>query len=191
MPAAEFDVTDDLVRRLLAEQHPDLAGRPLVLVANGWDNVIFRLDGDGHDDAALTVRVPRRQLGADLVANEHRWLPELALRLPIAIPAPVRFGEPNDEYPWKWSVCPWFDGDVAADVAPDDLDREARRLGAFLGALHTPAPSDAPHNAYRCGPVTEPRARFEGAVERLGATCRRTACAGALGGARQRRGVEG
>ena len=116
----------------------------------------------------LTVRVPRRQLGADLVANEHRWLPELAPRLPIAIPAPVRFGEPSDEYPWKWSVCPWFDGDVAADVTPDHLGREARRLGAFLAALHTPAPSDAPHNAYRCGPVTEPRPRFEGAVERLG-----------------------
>lgn len=166
MPAAEVDVTEDLVRRLLAEQHPDLADRALVLVANGWDNVIFRLDGG--DDAALTVRVPRRQLGADLVANEHRWLPELAIRLPIAIPAPVRFGEPSDEYPWKWSVCPWFDGDVAADVAPDDLGREAQRLGAFLAALHTPAPSDAPHNAYRCGPATEPRPRFEAAVERLG-----------------------
>lgn len=165
MPAAEVDVTDDLVRRLLAEQCPDLAERPLVLVANGWDNVIFRLDGG---DAPLTVRVPRRQLGADLVANEHRWLPELAPRLPIAIPAPVRFGEPSDEYPWKWSVCPWFDGDVAADVTPDHLGREARRLGAFLAALHTPAPSDAPHNVYRCGPVTEPRPRFEGAVERLG-----------------------
>ena len=166
MPAAEVDVTEDLVRRLLAEQHPDLAERALVLVANGWDNVIFRLEGG--DDAALTVRLPRRQLGADLVANEHRWLPELALRLPIAIPAPVRFGEPSDEYPWKWSVCPWFDGDVAADVAPDDLGREAQRLGAFLAALHTPAPSDAPHNAYRCGPATEPRPRFEAAVQRLG-----------------------
>ncbi len=170
MPAAEVDVTEALVRRLLVEQHPDLAARPLVLVANGWDNVIFRLDAgdDAGDDAALTVRVPRRQLGADLVANEHRWLPELAPRLPIPIPAPVRFGEPGDEYPWKWSVCPWFDGDVAADVAPDDLSLEAERLGAFLAALHTPAPSDAPHNAYRSGPATEPRPRFEGAVERLG-----------------------
>jgi aminoglycoside phosphotransferase (APT) family kinase protein len=167
MPAAEIDVTEDLVRQLLAEQHPDLAERPLVLVANGWDNVIFRLDGG--DDAPLAVRVPRRRLGADLVANEHRWLPELALRLPIPIPVPVRFGEPNDRYPWKWSICPWFDGDVAADVRLDDPGREARRLGAFLAALHTPAPSDAPHNAARCGPVTEPRHRFEGAVDRLGA----------------------
>jgi aminoglycoside phosphotransferase (APT) family kinase protein len=167
MSAAEVDVTDELVQRLLLEQHPDLAVGVLTRVANGWDNVIFRLDDLG--DAALTVRVPRRQLGADLVANEHRWLPELAPRLPIAIPAPVRFGEPSGDYPWKWSVCPWFDGDVAADVAPRDLTLEAQRLGSFLGALHVPAPPDAPHNAYRCGPVTEPRPRFESALDRLDA----------------------
>ena len=38
MPAAEIDIDDGLVRRLLADQHPDLAALPLALVANGWDN---------------------------------------------------------------------------------------------------------------------------------------------------------
>jgi hypothetical protein len=37
MPAAEADVTADLVTRLLAEQHPDLAGQPVRFLANGWD----------------------------------------------------------------------------------------------------------------------------------------------------------
>jgi hypothetical protein len=46
MPPAEVDVTTDLVRRLLAEQHPDLAGLPLAVMANGWDNVMFRLGPD-------------------------------------------------------------------------------------------------------------------------------------------------
>jgi aminoglycoside phosphotransferase (APT) family kinase protein len=165
VPAAELDVTDDLVGRLLAEQHPDLARGVLTRVANGWDNVIFRLDG--VSDEPLTVRVPRRQLGADLVANEQRWLPDLATRLPIPIPAPVRFGEPGAGYPWKWSVCPWFEGEVAADVPPHDLESEARRLGAFLSALHVPAPPDAPHNPYRCGPASEPRPRFDSALLRL------------------------
>ncbi len=167
VPAAEVDVTDDLVGRLLAEQHPDLARGALTRVANGWDNVIFRLDG--ASDTPLSVRVPRRQLGADLVVNEHRWLPDLAGRLPIPIPTPLRFGEPGAGYPWKWSVCPWFDGEVAADVPPRNLALEARRLGHFLAALHVPAPSDAPHNPYRCGPATEPRPRFESALERLDA----------------------
>ncbi|MFI7537958.1 hypothetical protein [Streptosporangium sp. NPDC049376] len=44
-PAAETDVDDDLVRRLIRLQHPDLEG-PLTLVANGWDNVVYRLGED-------------------------------------------------------------------------------------------------------------------------------------------------
>ena len=90
MPAAEVDIDEGLVRRLLEDQHPDLAHLPLTMVANGWDNVIFRL---GHE---MTVRLPRRQLAADLVVNEQRWLPELAPRLPIPIPSPLRIGLPND-----------------------------------------------------------------------------------------------
>jgi len=111
MPAAEIDIGDDLVRRLLAEQHPDLAALPLTLVANGWDNAIFRLGGD------LAVRLPRRELGADLVVNEQRWLPQLAPRLPLPVPVPLRIGLPNGDYPWNWTVVAWHDGDVAADVA--------------------------------------------------------------------------
>ena len=38
MPAAEVDVTVELVQALLVEQFPDLAASPLTLVANGWDN---------------------------------------------------------------------------------------------------------------------------------------------------------
>ncbi|MEU1878956.1 hypothetical protein ABZ470_16710 [Streptosporangium sp. NPDC020072] len=56
-PAAETDVDDDLVRRLIRLQHPDLEG-PLTLVANGWDNVVYRL-GEG-----LSVRLPRRRAAA-------------------------------------------------------------------------------------------------------------------------------
>ena len=68
----------------LVEQHPDLVDLPLVVVANGWDNVILRLGRD------LSVRVPRRQAAARLVANEQRWLPELAPRLGITETAAAR-----------------------------------------------------------------------------------------------------
>jgi hypothetical protein len=43
MPAAEVDVSLELVSRLLAAQHPDLAHLPLEVMANGWDNLIRRL----------------------------------------------------------------------------------------------------------------------------------------------------
>ena len=66
VPAAEVDVTADLVRGLLRDQHPDLAGLPLEPFASGWDNALFRLGDE------LAVRMPRRQLGADLVDHLFR-----------------------------------------------------------------------------------------------------------------------
>lgn len=162
VPAAEVDVTDGLVRRLLADQHPDLADRSLHLVANGWDNMIFRLGDD------LVVRLPRRQAAAELVENEQRWLPELARRLPLPIPAPLRRGRPSDAYPWCWTIAPWIDGEVAADVELADPTRDAVRLGEFLAALHVIAPGGAPHNLFRGTPVAELPDRFEPRLEQLG-----------------------
>lgn len=46
MPHTEIDITADLVRDLLLDQHPDLAGRPLKLGARGWDNQLWRLGDD-------------------------------------------------------------------------------------------------------------------------------------------------
>lgn len=161
MPAAEVAVDADLVRALLADQHPDLADLSITELANGWDNVIFRLGDD------LTVRLPRRAMAAVLVDHEQRVLPELAPLLPIPIPAPVRTGSPALGYPWKWSVNPWMRGSVAATTALADPARAARRLGEFVAALHAPAPPDAPPNPYRGHFVGENTAVFTERVERL------------------------
>jgi len=155
-PEAEVDVTEDLVRRLLTEQHPDLATLPLSLLDSGWDNVIYRL-GD-----ALTVRIPRRQMAADFIANELTWLPVLAPRLPIPIPAPERLGTPTDYYPWRWGVLPYFAGECA-DVRPPS-GSEAPRFADFLRALHLPAPENAPKNPVRGIPL---RVRESNTLERM------------------------
>jgi aminoglycoside phosphotransferase (APT) family kinase protein len=161
-PPAEVDITVDLVHALLAEQHPDLADRRLKVVANGWDNVIVRIGED------LVARLPRRELAADLILHEQRWLPELARGLPILVPAPVRQGRPGHGYPWFWSICPWFEGEVAADVPLADPVREADRLGAFVHAFHRPAPPDAPSNPFRDIPVARLVPRTRGNLEQLG-----------------------
>ena len=147
MPAAEVDISLDLVRRLLAEQHSDLSDLPLAVLANGWDNVICEL-GD-----ALLIRLPRRAVAADLVLNEQHWLPVLAPRLPLAVPAPTRIGAPTDYYPWAWSILPKLPGEPAARKAPLELRDAATTLGGFLGALHTPAPPEAPANPVRGVPL--------------------------------------
>jgi aminoglycoside phosphotransferase (APT) family kinase protein len=150
MPAAEVDITADLVRGLLTDQCPDLAGHDIVPLANGWDNVMFRLGRE------YVVRLPRRQLAAALIESEQRWLPELAPSLPLPIPAPVHAGRPGRGYPWCWSVVPWFDGEPALHVPPRDLDRAARALAGFLRALHgTAVPDDPPTNPFRGIPLAD------------------------------------
>jgi aminoglycoside phosphotransferase (APT) family kinase protein len=149
MPAAEVDVTPELLRRLLAEQHPDLAGLPVTVLANGWDNVVFRVGDD------LLARLPRREMGARLTGHEQQWLPRLATQLPLPIPAPVRTGRPGLGYPWPWSIVPYIPGQVAAETPPADPAAAAVSLGGFLAALHTPAPPDAPVNPFRGVPLAE------------------------------------
>lgn len=146
-PSAEIDVDADLVRRLLADQHPDLADARVELVASGWDNVTFRLGDD------LAVRLPRRSAAAELVEREQRWLPVLAPGLPLPVPVPVRVGRPTAYYPWSWSVVPWFDGRPAGTDPELDGELAARDLGAFLAALHRPAPAAAPTNPVRGIPL--------------------------------------
>lgn len=146
VPPAEVEIGEDLVRRLLAAQHPDLAHLPITLAASGWDNDMFRLGED------LAVRMPRRLAGLELIQNEQRWLPTLP-RLPLPIPAPRRLGVPGEGYPWPWSVLPWMIG------GPVDLDPlradQAPVLAAFLKALHQPAPAQAPHNPHRGVPLAD------------------------------------
>ena len=161
MPAAEIDIDEALVTRLLAAQHPDLATLPVAPLASGWDNAVFRLGDE------LTVRLPRRQIGADVIATEQRWLPELALRLPLPTPRPLRVGMPTAEYPWRWSICPWLPGNTAATSPPANLTDAARALGAFVAALHTPAPTDAPFNPYRSVPLCARAQRLQQRVAQL------------------------
>ncbi len=160
-PAAEVPIDEALVRRLLEEQHPDLAGMELRLFDAGFDNVMWHLGED------LLVRIPRRVIAADLIENEQRWLPELAERLPLPVPVPLRKGRPSGAYPWCWSVVPWIDGHPGDRTPVTDVEESAKRLGAFLRAMHVPAPPEAPDNPYRSGPVVSRADTFEERLEKL------------------------
>jgi aminoglycoside phosphotransferase (APT) family kinase protein len=140
---SETDIDERLILRLLEEQAPHLAGLPAVKFRDGWDNAVWRL-GD-----MLAMRITRRAVAVDLHLHEQRWLPVLAPRLPLPVPAPVIVGVPSARFPWPWSVVPWFEGDVAALAPP--LPQEVRALGGFLAALHVPAPGEVAPNPARGG----------------------------------------
>ncbi|MEV7598626.1 aminoglycoside phosphotransferase family protein [Kitasatospora sp. NPDC089797] len=147
MDHSATEITADLVRQLLRDQHPDLAGLPLSLGALGWDNQIWRL-GD-----ALAVRLPwATETAGDRLRKEHAWLPALPAPLPLPVPAPQRLGEPSERFPHPWLVTTWLPG-TPADHAPiTRADAATDALAAFLSALHRPAPATAP-TGERGGPL--------------------------------------
>ncbi|MFE6281059.1 aminoglycoside phosphotransferase family protein [Streptomyces sp. NPDC057877] len=156
MTAHATDITAELVRDLLREQHPDLADRPLRLGALGWDNQVWRLGDD------LAVRLPWATASADaLLRKEHAWLPGLAPRLPLPVPVPQRLGEPSERFPRPWIVTTWVRGEPA-DRAPATRAADAAvTLAAFLTALHRPAPDGAPEGRDRGGPLADTAEHFD------------------------------
>jgi aminoglycoside phosphotransferase (APT) family kinase protein len=150
----ELEVSDDLVRDLVARQLPGLAGRRLTrLPAAGSSNVLYRLGAD------LLVRFPRQPGGSDTIDKEAGYLPLLAPALPVALPRIVAVGEPGLGYPERWSVFRWIAGQrPAVPVSGPAADRLARDLAGTLSALHElPVPPaarlDPALNWYRAGPL--------------------------------------
>jgi aminoglycoside phosphotransferase (APT) family kinase protein len=146
--AADIFIDEPLVRGLLRQQHPDLAELDIWLVANGWDNNLYRLGNE------LVVRLPRRRVAVPLIEQEQRWLPEIADRVTVAIPTPVRVGVASGEFPWPWTITPWFEGTIAAQTTFDQHESLALELAHFVRELHIPAPADAPENPFRGVPLT-------------------------------------
>jgi len=144
----DFKFGPDLVRGLLNDQHPDLAGLELRDVDGGWGNQMWRLGTD------LAVRLPRTEDAPAQLQAEQTWLPVLASRLPLPTPVPVRVGRPSSRFPHTWTIARWVEG-VPADHAPITRAGAAEVLAGFLRALHLPAPAGAPVSATRGMPLAE------------------------------------
>jgi aminoglycoside phosphotransferase (APT) family kinase protein len=147
------EITPALVKRLLAAQFPQWADLPLTRVElDGWDNTTFRLGKD------MSVRLPSGDAYTAQVDKEHRWLPVLALQLPLPIPQPLAKGAPSQEFPRPWSIYRWLEGEHATTDRIADLDRFATDLAMFLDALYGAAsdagPAAGPHSHFRGGPLT-------------------------------------
>ena len=160
-PPQRIPVDTEQVRLLVADQFPRWAGLPIRPVAEGgWDNWTF------HLGPQMSVRLPSAAEYALAVAKEHRWLPELAPRLPLPVPTPLGRGGPGAGYPFAWSVHRWIDGEPAsADLVADPV-RFALDLAGFLSALQGVDPAGGPppgeHSWYRGGTLRT----YDGTVEK-------------------------
>ncbi|PCI92679.1 aminoglycoside phosphotransferase [Candidatus Aerophobetes bacterium] len=146
-------IDNTLVQHLVNTQFPEWKDLSIQPIANsGWDNRTFHLGKE------MLVRMPSAAEYATQVEKEHKWLPKLAQLLPLPIPEPLAMGEPTNDYPWKWSIYRFLDGETAASAHINDMTEFAASLAKFLIALqHIDAqdlPKPGPHNFYRGGMLT-------------------------------------
>lgn len=135
MHEGEFEVSVDLVSRLLARQFPrwsDLELQPIV--STGTDNALFRLGKN------MVVRMPIVDWAVADVEKEQEWLPRLAPFLPFSIPSPISMGNPDDSYPYNWSIYRWCAGEnpqVGQLAQPLELASDVARFLAALRKIDT------------------------------------------------------
>ena len=134
----ELEIGDELVRRLLAEQFPELAEMPLRRIEpSGTVNAIYQLGDE------LSVRLPRRDGPIEHGSRELEWLPKLAPQLPVDVPVPVAQGRPGAGYPWFWEIHSWVHGETVP-VEEIDAVQAARDLAGLVHALQEIDPRGAP-----------------------------------------------
>ncbi|MGZ4130966.1 MAG: aminoglycoside phosphotransferase family protein [Actinomycetota bacterium] len=133
MHDGQVDIDPDLVRRLLVEQFPDIAGSPIEAVeSTGTVNALFRIVDD------FVARLPLVSWWSEGIEREWRWLPWLSQRVTsVRLPEPVFKGRPAGEYPFPWAVHRWIGGTTYDDALIADERVAAETLAAFVLELRS------------------------------------------------------
>ena len=121
------------VARVVAAQFPDLAPARAEFLDEGWDSDAYAVNG------TWVFRFPKR---ADIQAShdvERALLPHLGPRLPIQVPDPTKFGQPCEEFPYRFVGHRCIEGVPASRFPVDRVDQRtcAGQLGPFLSRLHS------------------------------------------------------
>lgn len=108
----EPDLSDAVVRSLLSEQTPELAGCDLAsLQTSGTSNAAWRVRRDSATD--LIVRLPRTSGAARSVEPERRvleWIAASELATRYCVPALHHVGQPGGGFPYAWLMLEWIEG---------------------------------------------------------------------------------
>lgn len=142
--------TLDLACKLIAEQFPQYASLTIVDVEKqGHDNRTYRLGEQ------MLIRMPTAADYALKVPKEQELLPEVAKRLSVSIPAPIKMGKPSADYPYPFSIYKWLPGKSInlLRLIAQDKEQLAYELANFLKDLQAitdiEGPDPGQHNWWR------------------------------------------
>ena len=130
----ELDVSDDVVARLVAEQFPEYADRPVVRVgAHGTVHAVFRV---GTEVAArFPLRADDPAVARAALDHEAAAARELAAAVSVAVPEPLAIGAPGEGYPLPWALHRWLPGATAMEDDPGRSTGFAADLAALVGEI--------------------------------------------------------
>lgn len=142
--------TLNLARKLIEEQFPEYADLPITDVEKqGHDNRTYRLGEH------ILIRMPTDADYALKVPKEQELLPQLAKRLSVSIPAPIKMGKPSADYPYPFSIYKWLSGKSInlLTLTAHDKEQIAFDLANFLKELQAitdvEGPEPGQHNWWR------------------------------------------
>lgn len=127
---AEYPASLELAERLIKKQFPDIQLKRVRQLGEGFDNTVIQLNEE------YVFRFPRRPIAVTLLQVENKLLPSLAGNLPLAIPEPVFFGEPSNDYPYSFTGYKMVKGYLPVEEPLDRKISSAIRLAHFLKMLH-------------------------------------------------------
>jgi len=120
-------------RQALSEAFPGLDLRSVRYFNAGWDCELWEINND------LLFRFPLRQECAGPLSVEARLLPELALHVSLAMPAPLYYSDGVAAFPlpfFAYRKLPGV-GMHLAELTSGQLANVAQQLANFLSELHT------------------------------------------------------
>jgi aminoglycoside phosphotransferase (APT) family kinase protein len=118
---------------LVGRAFPELRGRPVVALAEGWDNTVVLVD------EIWAFRFPRRSIALPGFRRELAVLPGIGPLVPLPIPVPVLIATDDDPRdPWPFAGYRLIPGRELAETGLDESARldAAATLGEFLRVLH-------------------------------------------------------
>lgn len=131
MHEGQLEVSASTVRRLVEQQFPEWADRPIrSLRTAATVNALFLIGDQLAARFPLHRQDPKQAYAA--LRNEADAARELADATAVPTPRPVALGEPGDGYPLPWTVQTWVPGHDATVHDPAGAVGFATDLATFI-----------------------------------------------------------
>lgn len=137
--AAEIDITQDLVRRALEADFPELPIHSAASLGEGWNSWAYLVNEE------WVFRFPKRKDVETNLGKEMELLPHLGRRLPVRVPQFSYTATSRAHFPFAYAGYRKMSGTFSWDLEEESLRHQgiAQSLASILSCLHDITLTDA------------------------------------------------